>query len=80
MNLRIAKGVVAIGMNAKEVAEKLGPPSEIVTLKPNAPSDLYDSQFGEYAWIYRSSEHELLFTAIYIKDEKMVNYRLLNSE
>ncbi len=80
MNLKIAKGTVAIGMNAKEVAKKLGPPSKIVTLKPNAPSELYDSQFGEYAWIYESLENELLFTAIYIKDGKMVNYRLLNSE
>lgn len=80
MNLKIAKGTVAIGMSAKEVAEKLGPPSKIVTLQANAPSILYDSQFGECAWIYLSPESELLFTAIYIKDNMMVNFRLLYSE
>ena len=80
MNLKIAKGAVAIGMSAKEVAERLGAPSKIVTLKAHAPSTLYDSQFGDYAWIYLSPESELLFTAIYIKDNTMVNFRLLYSE
>lgn len=78
--MKIAKGAVAIRMSAKEVAEKLGPPSRTVTLEPHARSSLYDSQFGEYALIYESLEDDLLLTAIYIKDGKMVNFLLLNSE
>jgi len=80
MNLRIAKGAVTIGMNEKDVIEKLGRPSKVVTLKPNAPNDIYDSQWGTHAWIYDSSESELLFRAIYVKDGKMVNYRIFHSE
>ena len=80
MNLKIAKGSVAIGMSANDVLEKLGHPSKIMLLEPHAPNILYDRQFGKYAWLYESSEDELLFNAIYIEDGKMVNFRLLFSE
>lgn len=79
MNLKIARGAVAIGMNAKDVAEKMPPPSKIVSLSSSADNRIYDSQFGDLAWIYESDD-SLLFTAIYFKDGKMVNYRLLFSE
>jgi len=79
MNLKIARGAVAIGMSEKEVAEKMPSPSKIVPLSPRADSRIYDSRFGDHAWIYESDE-SLLFTAIYFRDGKMVNYRLLYSE
>lgn len=64
MNLKIEKGAVTIGMSAKDVAAKLGAPSRIVTLSPHAPNDIFDSQFGDHAWIYET-DGELLFSAIY---------------
>jgi hypothetical protein len=75
MNLKIAKGAISIGMTAKDITEKLGPPSRIVPLTPSAKNDIYDSKFGDFAWIYATDE-KILLVAIYIKDSKMVNFRL----
>lgn len=79
MNLKIAKGAVVIGMSAKEVTDKIGPPSRIMTLSPQAPNLIYDSRFGDHVWLYDTDE-ELLFNGLYLRDGKSVNYRLSFTE
>ncbi|MES2320437.1 MAG: hypothetical protein V4631_23415 [Pseudomonadota bacterium] len=78
MNLRMGQGI-ALGMKEGEVIEKLGRPTRKQPLVPEPHNSIFDSRYGDHALVYET-DHSLLLSVVYLKDGKVTNYLISNSE